>query len=244
MLNLMKYEARRLLFTKGIMLGGLLVLVAAFFAFYFQGMETGATIMVILMSLATIMVLFYAPIEFLLTFDKDVTTRQGYLLFLLPKKSTTILTAKLLTALLQSAVIYALFFTIVPFCEGLCGNKFGENPGMIGGIVQDVSSDLSGTGDVVIFFAMLLMLWLFLAGLSMMVSTIPIKGKVASLLGVALFVVAIFVVFFLMEKIHIVFELMKAPEIVGDIAEWVYMIGLDVALFFGTARLLDKKVSI
>ena len=96
MLNLMKYEARRQVFSKGIILGIFFVLVAAFLGFYWQGEETGVTMMLALMSFAALMVMVFAPFEFSFTLDKDMNTRQGYLLFLAPKKSTTILTAKLL----------------------------------------------------------------------------------------------------------------------------------------------------
>ena len=98
MLNLMKYEARRQVFSKGIILGIFFVLVAAFLGFYWQGEETGVTMMLALMSFAALMVMIFAPFEFSFTLDKDMNTRQGYLLFLAPKKSTTILTAKLLVA--------------------------------------------------------------------------------------------------------------------------------------------------
>ena len=78
----------------------------------------------------------------------------------------------------------------------------------------------------------------------MFVTAIPGKGKLASLLGVILFFAAIFLMFFLLDKIDWLFDYFKTPEIVGDIIEWVYIIGVDAALFFGTARLMDKKVSL
>ena len=244
MLNLMKYEFFRQLFSKGVIAGGFQTLVVAFFGFYWTGNAFGATMIVTVLSLATIIILFWAPFEFSFTFDKDMNTRQGYLLGLVPKKSTTILISKLLVALLQSIVIYSVVFTVVPFCEKLCANKFGETPQFIGQIVQDASSELTGVSDIIEFFAVLLTLWLFFACLGMFVTAIPGKGKLASLLGVILFFAAIFLMFFLLDKIDWLFDYFKTPEIVGDIIEWVYIIGVDAALFFGTARLMDKKVSL
>lgn len=246
MLNLMKYEFRRQSFSKVIIFGGLLALIAAYFCLYWQGVETGVIMITILMGLATIVVMFYAPFEFLFPFDKDMNSKQGYMLLLVPQKPVTVLGAKLLVSLLQTAVIYSVFFTVVPFCERLCGNKFGITPAYIGGIVNEISGNIgiSGVAEVVEFWAMLLMMWLFFSGLGMLVTAIPGKGKMASLLGFAGFVAAIFVVFFLLDKIDVLFDWLKTPELVGDIAEWVYMIGIDVALFFGTAKLLDKKVSL
>jgi len=244
MLKLMKYEFFRQLFSKGFIVGCFLTLVAGFFGFYWVGNAIGATIIVTILNLATIIILFFAPFEFTFTFDKDMNSRQGYLLALVPQKSTTILLSKLSVALLQSAVLYTLFFTVVPFCERLCQSKFGEAPGLIGQIVWDASEGLNGVPDIIEFWFTLLTVWLFFAGLSMFVTAIPGKGKLASLLGYVLFFAAIVLVFFLLERIDWLFDILKAPALVGNIAEWVYIIGIDVALFFGTARLMDKKVSL
>lgn len=244
MLKLMKYEARRQVFSKGIILGILFVLVAAFFGFYWTGNATGAIMIVTVMSLATMMILFFAPFEFSFTFDKDMNTRQGYLLCLVPQKSTTIMVSKLLVALLQSVVLYTVFFTVVPFCEKLCANKFGGTPKFIGVIIEEVFSGLTDISDIIGFGAALLMLWLFFACLSMFVTAIPGRGKLASLLGMVIFFGGIFVVFFLLFKIEALFEIIKMPIKIGNIIEWAYMLGIAVALFFGTAKLLDKKVSL
>jgi len=71
MLNLMKYEVRRQMFSKGIVVGAFLVLVAAFFVFCWKGEATGVAIALTLMSLETIIVIFFAPFEFTYMFDKD-----------------------------------------------------------------------------------------------------------------------------------------------------------------------------
>ena len=244
MLKLMKYEFFRQLFSKGFIVGFFLTLVAGFFGFYWVGNAIGATIIVTVLNLATIIILFFAPFEFSFTFDKDMNSRQGYLLALVPQKSTTILLSKLLVALLQSVVLYTLFFTVVPFCERLCENKFGEAPGLIGQIVWEASEGLNGVPDIIVFWFTLLTVWLFLACLGMFVTAIPGKGKLVSLLGCVFFFVAIFLVFFLLERIDWLFDILKTPAFVGNIAEWVYIIGIDLALFLGTAKLMDKKVSL
>lgn len=244
MINLMKYEVRRQVLSKGIIVGAFLALVAAFFGFYFAGNSFGATMLVTVMGLATIIVIFWAPFELTYTFDRDMNTRQGYLLCLIPQKSTTVLLSKLFVVLLQSIVIYSVFFTVVPYCERLCSNKFGEAPAFIGQIIWDASAEFNGAFDILEFWAVLLTLWLFFACLGMFVTAIPGKGKLASLFGVIFFFAAIFLMFFLMEKIDWLFDNLKTPEFVGNIVEWVYIIGIDVALFFGTAKLMDKKVSL
>lgn len=244
MLRLMKHEIYRQMFSKGFILGFLFTLTVGFFGFYWIGNALSANLILIMMALATIMVVFFAPIEFLIFLDKDRNTRQGYLLQLIPHKTTTILSAKLLVALLQSVVLYTMFFTIVPMCERLCFNKFGTGSRFIGDIVRDVSSGLSGAGEIIEFCALALILWLFIACLGMFVTVVFGKGKLFTLLGIVSFAAGIFVTFFLLDKISVLLVWLKVPTLVVNIIEWVYMIGIDVALFFGTAKWMDKKVSI
>ena len=246
MLNLMKYEARRQVFSKGIILGIFFVLVAAFLGFYWQGEETGVTMMLALMSFAALMVMIFAPFEFSFTLDKDMNTRQGYLLFLAPKKSTTILTAKLLVALLQSVVIYILVFTVVPFCERLSESKFGAASTTFTELIQELglSAGASGVAGVIKTAVLLLLLWLFFACLGLFVSAIPGKGKLVNAIGVVGFFAAAFVVFYVLFQIENLFELINMPKTAGNIIEWAYMLGIEAALFFGAAKLMDKKVSL
>ena len=197
-----------------------------------------------LMSLATVVVLFYAPFEYLATFEKDMYTKQGYMLLMAPKKSTTILGAKMLVSLLQTTVIYAVIFTVIPFCERLGEGKFGVMPTFISELAGEVSAEISGIGDTIAFWATLLLLWFFFFSLGLFVTAIPGKGKVTSLLGFVGYIAAIFVVFFLLDQVDTLFDWINAPEVVENIFEWVYMLGIDLALFFGTAKLMDKKVSL
>lgn len=244
MLKIMKYELRRQLFSKFVIFGGLFALVAAFFGFYWKGVEMGVMMILSLTAFATIVVLFYSPFEYLFTFDKDMNTKQGYMLLMVPKKSTMILGTKMLVSLLQTVVIYALFFTVVPFCERLGAEKFGVVPSFVSEIVSEFDVEFSGTLDKIEFWATLLLLWFFFFSLGLFVTALPGKGKVASVLGFAGYIAAIFVVFFLLAQVDALFDWLKIPGIVGNIFEWVYMLGIDLALFFGTAKLLDKKVSI
>ena len=62
MLKLMKYEFRRQLLLIGVMLGSLFLLVAAFFGFYWKGVDYGVTMMLSLMSFATMMVLIVGAV--------------------------------------------------------------------------------------------------------------------------------------------------------------------------------------
>ena len=177
------------------------------------------------------------------SFGKDLNTRQGYLVFMIPKKTTAILAAKLLVALIHVVVLGPLFFSVVSFCERLSEDKFGYNGGMILELVHDVSAELSGVGDTIGLGLMVLSVLLFFANVCAFGLATQAEGKMAFLVLVEIVAIA-FVVFFLLGRIDALLDLLKTPELRGDIVKWVYMIGIDAALFFGTARLIDKKASI
>jgi len=243
MLKLMKYEARRQVFSKVVILGGLLIASVAFFVFYQRGMENSTMTVLNLMGLATIMIPWFAVMEYVDSFGKDLNTRQGYLVFMIPKKTTAILAAKLLVALIHVVVLGPLFFSVVSFCERLSEDKYGYNGGMILLLVHDVSAEVSGVGDAIGLGLLVLSVLLFVANVCAFGLATQAEGKMAFLVPVEIVAIA-FVAFFLLGRIDALLDLLKTPELVGDIVKWVYMIGIDAALFFGSARLIDKKASI
>lgn len=243
MLKLMKYEVRRQLFSKIIMLASLFVLVAGFFIFYLLGNEAGAGVMVGFLGVETMVVVFYAPLECLMTFDKDLNTKQGYLLFLIPEKSTVILGAKLLVSLVQTVALCGIFFTVVPWLERLADAKFETNMG----VIKEIGVALEETMEVKIIgvIAVLLLIWLFLVCLGFFVSALPLQlGKLGNVAKVAGFFVGIGLIVFVLTVVEgIVWGITYSNGAIR-VCDWVYMAGVSIALFFGTAKLLEEKVSV
>ena len=246
MLKLMKYEFRRQIFSNILILGGLSLLVAAFFGFYWKGVDYGVIMMLSLMSFATLMILIVAAVGHAGTFDKDMNTKQGYMLFLLPKKSTTILTVKLLVALLQTIVLCGIFLSVVSACEHLAVAKFGEMPIFISELIRNIAPVEGEIGEVCSVLVTLFASWLFFSELIYFITAIPSpKGKGASAIGVILFFGTVTLFFWsLIGLEELLVDILRVPSRVSDIVEFVYLVGADVALFFGTTRLLDKKLSL
>ncbi len=246
MLKLMKYEFRRQLLLIGVMLGSLFLLVAAFFGFYWKGVDYGVTMMLSLMSFATMMVLIVGAVAHEGPFDKDMNTKQGYMLFLLPKKSTTILVAKLLVGLLQTIALYVIFLSVMGACEQLAVAKFGEMPTFISELISIMVPMEEGIGEVCSTLFGLFFLWLFISLLLYFIGAIPSpKGKGASVIGMVAFFGTIVLFFWgLIGLEELLVDILRVPDMVSDIVEFVYLVGADVALFFGTAKLLDKKLSL
>lgn len=96
MLKLMKYEFKKTMFSKLVLLAITVLAEAAFlvgvFADWDRALELGMTGLVI----CAMVGVFYIGIESLLVFHRDLNTKQSYMLFLTPTNSYQILGAKVL----------------------------------------------------------------------------------------------------------------------------------------------------
>ena len=112
MRKLMKYELRKTLFSKLILLAVTAVGEAAFLAGVFLKWDNGLGAGIAVLMLCAMIGIFYIGIESLLVFHRDLNTKQSYMLFLTPKNSWQILGAKVLENGL-SIFITGLFFAVL-----------------------------------------------------------------------------------------------------------------------------------
>lgn len=245
----MKYEARRQMFSNGLLIGVFFVLLAAFYGFYRTGNITRMGIILSVMGVVTILVLVFVPIEHWILFHTDINSRQGDMQFLLPKKSTTILGAKVLVSLLQTVILYGLFFTVVPYCERLAADNYGLATGYVGKVISTIMEMMQSANatlaPVVGVWLNLVVTILFFSNLGLFVMAVPLPlEKARGLVRFAGYIVLFALIIFVRTKIKDLLLFITSSPMVGDVFEIVYLIGVNLALFFGIAKLLDKKVSI
>ncbi len=111
MIKLMKYEFRKNLFSKIILLILTAVGEAAYLAGVFLKWEDGFGIGMIVLSLCSIFGIMYMGMEGLITFHRDLNTKQSYMLFLTPHSSYQILGAKVVEnglTIFLTGIFYAL----------------------------------------------------------------------------------------------------------------------------------------
>lgn len=96
MLQLMKYEFRKTMFSKIILLVITAVAEVAYLLGIFLKWDKVMVVGVLGLTLCGIIGIFYIGIESLLIFQKDLNTKQSYMLFLTPRNSYQILGAKVL----------------------------------------------------------------------------------------------------------------------------------------------------
>lgn len=249
MLKLMKYEARRQTLSNGLLIGLFLVLLAAFYGFYQSGNVTGMGTVLALMAAESVSILLFAPIEHWILFHIDINSRQGDMLFLLPKKSTAILGAKVLVSLLQTVILYGLFFTVVPYCERLAVDNHGFATGYVGKVINTILEMMQSANatlpPVIGVWLSLLVTVLFFSNLGLFVMAVPLPvEKARGLVRLAEYIVAFALIIFVRTKTKDLLLFITSSKAVADVFEIVYLVGVNLVLFFGTAKLLDKKVSI
>lgn len=96
MLKLMKYEFKKTMFSKLILLVVTVLAEAAFLVGVFGEWERALGVGMTGLMLCAMVGVFYIGIESLLVFHRDLNTKQSYMLFLTPKNSYQILGAKVL----------------------------------------------------------------------------------------------------------------------------------------------------
>lgn len=246
MLHLMKYEVRRQLFSKGLIVGVFLVLVAAFFGCYWNGNVAGISLVLALLGVETTGVLLFTPIDHWFLFYTDIHSRQGYMLFTLPKKPTAILGAKVLVGLLQTVTLYGLVFSVVPYCERLAAAKYGLGMGHVSKVVDTIIEMMysanAGITPVIGVWLNLIITVLFFSNLGLFVMAVPLPlEKLKGLVRICGYIVAFALVIFVETKLKDLLLFITSSATVGDVFEIVYFVGVNLALFFGTAKLLEKK---
>lgn len=112
MLKLMKYEFRKTLVSKMILLAITAVLEVVFLIGIFSEMETPLAMGTIGLMLCGIFGILYIGIESITVFHKDLNTKQSYMLFLTPNNSFKILGAKVLENGI-SLVLTGVFFAVL-----------------------------------------------------------------------------------------------------------------------------------
>lgn len=250
MLKLMKYEFKKQMFSKLIMAIGLGVLGIFFLVFNYSGDKGAAETMMALMGLGMMIAMFYAIFECMMVYEKDLTTKQSYMLFLVPQSSKSILGAKILAAILQILLTFVMFGGGLVLCFSLYCMKydgmkafFEEVKVLIEAVFQiqiDIPLVLTTCAELFIVWMFSIMLGVFLT--TVMNTVMNNKSK----LNTAIVVILYFICFWLVLELSNLIDTLIVgwPDMVQMILAYAYMIGLDLLLFFGSAWLMEKKLSV
>ena len=133
MVKLLKYEMKKQQTSRMVIGSILLVCVLGFALGMLLGREKLAAVSLAVMMLATFFVVFYVGIESILVLNRDLKTKQSYMLWMVPKSIWEILGSKFLAAILQMLIVFVMYVAVGLICPAICVNigTSGFNPGFV-----------------------------------------------------------------------------------------------------------------
>ena len=160
MLKLMKYEIRKTMFTKLIILGVTALVEAIYLIALFTDAEDTLTMtigLLVMLAFGSVMVI---GLESVITLHRDMNTKQSYMLFMTPHSSYTILGAKVLENGLSILLTGAFFFALGMLDVSLLFAKQGQLNQiweMFQSFIQRINEEitLTSTSMAALFFNLL-----------------------------------------------------------------------------------------
>lgn len=205
-----------------------------------------------LLLVGSFFVVFYMGIESILILNRDLKTKQSYMIWMTPKSVWEILGAKFVVAIAQMFFVFALYAIAGLLCFVGTIQYVGEL-GNVFAIIRDSFIRVSGEGQLIaqIIWNLLCIFvgWtevVMVGYLAVIVSrTILRDSKYAG--GIS--IVAFFVITFIIEKIYnLISNVLPNVEVAGNsffgVGYLVYYIIICVAVFLLSGWMADKKLSV
>ena len=244
MLKLTKYELRKNLLGIGIVAGIICVLQALFMFFCLTENINYTSLFGGLLIIAASVSYFIVFIFGVVTYYRELSSKSSYLIFMTPNSSLSIITSKLLYTLIIGIGISAIFigFGVLDLADAL--KNFSEMLKIMGiDVVNIIINIVAGIISFLIAFFFLISLAYFAITLS---STALQNNKIKGFISVILFCVLAYATIKISSLLP---ELYKNPDslsqaLMSSLPATIFQLLMVVACTFGSAVLLDKKVSL
>lgn len=247
MLKLIKYEFRKTMFSKMILLAITAVFEIIYLAGVFLEREDALGIGVFGLVLCAVVGIMYIGIESINVFHKDLNTKQSYMLFLTPNSSFKILGAKVLENGI-SILISGAFFAVLAAVDISTGILYigglEEFLDMLDYLFISLQVNINITPESVLMaFAVALASWLMIivtADFAVVLAATVFAGKKFSGL-------VSFILFLLIDAAGS--KIMEClPVLANDYAEFALNIGaifiMVIVMYFVTGWIMDRKLSV
>ena len=225
MLKLMKYEFKKQMFSKIIIAAILGVLTLYFGIACVIDKETHAAIATMLIFTVMVFAGLYVAVESLSVYDKDLKTKQSYMLFLVPKSSYEILGAKMISAVLQ------IFFTMMTLVQKILEINYSVRVDW-GFAVQTI---------LTVFVT-----WVFIVVLGYFVETLIYtlvhKTKLTSFIVFVAYILCFWGV--VSADNAILNAISKSSQVMQSSVEILFFLVINTVLYVASAWLMDKKLSV
>ena len=252
--KLIKYEWKKQRTSRMVILAMLVVGILAFVwgLIFDRGNGGAARVVVVLMFSMAFLVLLYTGIESILVLNRDLRTKQSYMLWMVPKSIWEILGAKFVSAILQMFVVFAAFMAAGCICMGVAVVEYGGIRSVFEIAEVFIRKTLEiniSWGDLFMFCLSVFIGWaqmIFLGFLSVILArTVLIRSRFAGLLAVIIFFVLNIVVDKGMSLLHGI-PVLADMRVFAGWNPWdiVYYIIISFILFGASGWVADKKLSV
>ena len=250
MLKLTKYELRKNLLGIGIVAGIICVLQALFMFFCLTENINYTSLFGGLLIIAASVSYFIVFIFGVVTYYRELSSKSSYLIFMTPNSSLSIITSKLLYTLIIGIGISAIFIGFGVLDIFMMAGVFGDLADALKNFSEmlkimgiDVVNIVAGIISFLIAFFFLISLAYFAITLS---STALQNNKIKGFISVVLFCVLAYATIKISSLLP---ELYKNPDslsqaLMSSLPATIFQLLMVVACTFGSAVLLDKKVSL
>ena len=247
MIRLMKYEFRKTLMTKLIVLGITAVLEAAFLISLFANKEEIMGVSAALLTGTAFAAVVVIGVQSVVTLHRDMNTKQSYMLFMTPHSTYSILGAKVLENGLSILLTGAFFFALGLLDVTLLFSHFGELD-RLWDFFRQMMSTLGMKAEInrysmLAFGLATLTEWLSTVGMAFLADTVSsalLKGRKAN--GLLAFLIFIALGLLLAWIEHFV------PRSIGMVNMFYANSGIALAwaalMYVLTARVMDRWLSV
>lgn len=249
--KLIKYELRKQRTSRMVIFISLAVALIGFWAGVLTQKDVLAAVFIAAMIFGAFLVLFYTGIESILVLNKDLRTKQSYMLWMLPKSVWEILGAKFISAFLQMLIVFVTAGIAVAVSIAAAIVRLGGVAELIDAIRQLSGVFIRGGVNWLDFINFSLVLFLFWAlvimtgFLSVILSrTLLIRSRFSGVLAVIIFFVINVVIERLYEFVYHFPSRVVLPAIGWKIGDIVFYVFVCLALFGISGLLADRKLSV
>ncbi len=247
MSKLLKYENRKSLFYKLVILGVTAVMEIIFLIGVIGKYENPMFIGILGLVFTAVSGIAFIGIESVITLYRDLTTKQSYMLFMTPNSSYKILGAKAIENSF-SILLCGVFFGGLAYLDlSLVAKQydiFGSFTDMVNNFLTALDPRLAITGKAVaaaVFMLICSFILKIITGyLAVVLACTILSGK----RGAAIISFVIYVVISILTTVLV----QKVPESMEAVSRMMVMaliqLALSVVMYFITAWLMDKKLSV
>jgi len=250
MFKLIKYESKKQMFSKLV----ILAIIALIEIFFFAGIALSKEGMIAnsmgILALFTMGALFFLAFESIITFNSDLKQKQSYMLFLTPNTTYGIVGAKVLYAAIQIVLAGIAFAGVFAINGGVLLAKYSS----IAQFKEMVLTALNNfynveikTSYVILAIILVVVLWLntvTVAFFSITLSTTFLANK--RFKGFVSFVIFLFLNYLYSKVADLTLgniEILQETTLYL-VLQILYMLCFTIITYIGTAWMLDKKVSV